>query len=98
MLREQYCGIGGGCDARSFGSLWLCVSGGCLLLLLPEQPALQPVEVDIDNRCRIERENLRQSEAPDDGAAGRLANLRADPRTPRHSPATEPPPQSGRQV
>src|SRR5260370_35145104 len=71
---------------RSFGGLWLCVSGGCLLLLLPEQPALQPVEVDIDNRCRIEREDLRQSEAADDGIAERLANPRPapGPTHPRH--------------
>src|SRR5204862_6479715 len=82
MLGNQIlAGIGGGCDARSFGGLWLCVSGGCLLLLFPEQPALQPVEVDVDNRRRIERENLRQREPADDGVAERLADLRADART-----------------
>src|SRR6266403_3420827 len=62
-------GIGGGCDVRSFGGLCLCAAGGRLLLLLPEQPALQPVEVDIDNRRRIEREDLRHCQAADDGIA-----------------------------
>ena len=36
------------------------------LALLPEQPALQPIEIDIDNRRRIEREKLRQRETADD--------------------------------
>jgi hypothetical protein len=41
-----------------------------LLPLFSEQPGLQPVEVDIDDRRRIEGENLRQSEAADDNANG----------------------------
>ena len=52
-----------------------------MLLLLTEQPALQLVEIDVDNRRRIEGENLRQGEAADDGIAARLPNFRADPRT-----------------
>src|SRR6267154_2542149 len=58
-----------GCDPRSFGSRLLSVPGRCLLLLFSVQPALQPVEIDINNRRRIKRENLRQSEAAHDGIA-----------------------------
>jgi len=50
-----------------------------LLPPLPEDPGPQPVEADIDDWRRVEGENLRQSEAADDGVAERLANLRADP-------------------
>ena len=46
--------------------------------LLPEQPALQPIETDIDNRRDIEREKLRQRETADDGVTKRLANFRSD--------------------
>src|SRR6266851_6074348 len=75
--------LGTAANARSFGGRRLCVTGGrrLVLLLFPEQPALQAVEVDIDNRRRIKCENLRQSEAADDGVTERLANLRADART-----------------
>ena len=44
---------------RSFGGQWLGAAGGRSLLLSPEEPGLQPVEVDIDDRRRIEGENLR---------------------------------------
>src|SRR6202023_1472159 len=60
---------------RSFGGDWRSVAGGRLLPPLPEDPGLQPVEIDIDDRRRIERENLRQGQAADDGVTERLANL-----------------------
>src|ERR1700730_13986258 len=73
----------------SFGGQWLGVAGGRLLPLLPEDPGLQPVEVDIDDRRRVERQNLRQKQAADDGVAERLAKLRADPSAHHHRHATE---------
>src|SRR5712672_1473638 len=75
---------------RSFRGLRLDMAGARLLLFSSsEDPALQPVEIDIDDRRRIESENLRQSEAADDGVTERLANLRADPRTYHHRHATK---------
>src|ERR1700704_6682102 len=44
-----------------WSSVARCRGGGRLLPPLPEDPGLQPVEVDIDDRRRIERQNLRQS-------------------------------------
>src|SRR6267378_6034081 len=83
-------GIGAGCDPRSFGGRRLWTAGSRrLLLLFPEQPGLQAVEVDIDDRRRIQREDLRQREAADDGIAERLANLRAYSRADHHRHATE---------
>jgi hypothetical protein len=55
----------------------------------PEYPRLQLVKVDVDNRRRIEGENLRQGEAADDGVAERLPNFRAAPRTHHHRHAAE---------
>src|ERR1700730_4890698 len=77
-----------GCDVRSFGGRRRCISGSCRLLL-PEQPVLQLIEIDIDNRRRIESEYLRQSEAADDRVTERLANLRAAPRTHHHRHGAE---------
>src|SRR5580692_6717526 len=63
---------------HSFGWLRLGTAGGRLLPVFPEGQGLQFVEVDIDDRRRIKSENLRQSQAADNGIAKRLANLRAD--------------------
>jgi len=63
----------------SFGRRRLRVTGGCLLFPFSEHPGLQSVQIDIDNRRRIEREYLRQSKATDDGVTERLANLRTNP-------------------
>src|SRR5882724_2334001 len=60
-----------------------------LLLLFPEDPGLQPVKIDIDDRRRIESENLRQCEAADDGVAERLAKLRSDSAAEHHRNATK---------
>ena len=60
-----------------------------MLPLVPEQPGLQPVEIDIDDWRRIEGKNLRQSEAADDGVAERLTDLRSDPRAEHHRHGTE---------
>src|SRR6476620_7517982 len=62
----------------SFFGLRLGLAGGCLLLSSPRNPTLQPVAVDINDRCRIEGQNLRHSEAADDGIADRMANLRTN--------------------
>src|SRR5262245_40524859 len=43
----------------------------------PPQPLLQPVEIEIDDRRRVEREQLAQREAADHGVAKRLAQLRS---------------------
>src|SRR3984893_12034060 len=70
--------------ALLFGGRRRCLTrSGLRLLLVAEQPSLRLVEIDINNRRRIERENLRQREAADDGIAERLANIRAHP-TPHH--------------
>src|SRR6267142_4720077 len=89
MLDTQYWRQHWTLRSRSFGSRLLSVPGRCLLLLFSVQPALQPVEIDIDNRRRIKREKLRQSEAADDGIPERLANLRADPGTHHHRHAAK---------
>src|SRR5208282_4803347 len=73
----------------SFGGQWLVVTRRRLLPPFSEDPGLQPVEIDVDDRRRIERENLRQGQTADDGITERLANLRADPRTHHHRYATE---------
>src|SRR6202165_1296008 len=77
------------CAIQLFGGHRRCVAGGRRLRLFSEQPGLQPVEIDVDNRRRIEGENLRQSEATADGVTERLANLRANARTDHHRHATE---------
>src|ERR1700754_4609412 len=48
-----------GTAAVSFGGRRLRLTGG-RMFLFAEQPSLQPVQVDVDNRRRIESENLRQ--------------------------------------
>jgi len=58
-------------------------------MLSSEDPGLQPVKVDINDRRRIEGENLRKSQTPDDGVAERLAKLRADSATQHHRYATK---------
>jgi biotin operon repressor len=59
-----------GCmTCRSFRSLQLRVSSGLLLLSSSHHPVLQLVEVDIDDRRRIEGQNLRHGEAAYDGVA-----------------------------
>src|ERR1700757_3321830 len=75
-------------DLRSFGGHWLCAAGS-RLLLVSEQPALQPVEIDVNDRRRIEREDLRHRESTDDGVTERLADFRADPRTHHHRDSAE---------
>src|SRR5579883_2284715 len=46
-------------------------------LALAEKPGLQAVEIEIDNRRRIEGEHLAEREAADHRIAERLAQLRA---------------------
>src|SRR5689334_18855640 len=59
----------GSSRSASFGRHYLGAgagAGGGHGRRLAEQPALQPVEVDVDHRRRIQRENLRHGEAADD--------------------------------
>jgi len=53
------------------------------MLLFTEQPRLQPVEVDVDDRRREQREHLTDEQAADHCVAERLADLGAltKPRT-----------------
>src|SRR4051812_23151422 len=78
--------LGGSC---SFSWQSNRIRGGRLRSLSSEHPGLQPIEVDVDDRRRIERQDLRQSETADDGVAERLAKLRADPATQHHRYATK---------
>src|SRR5215471_10587294 len=55
----------------------------------PKQPALQPIQVDIDNGRREEREYLRQSEPADNGVAEWLADLGADAGPEHHRDSTK---------
>jgi hypothetical protein len=45
--------------------------------LARRNPALQPIEIEIDHRRGEQREQLAQREAADHGVAERLAQLRA---------------------
>src|SRR5262245_17762829 len=51
---------------------------------VPEQPALEVVEVEIDHRRRIERQDLRQCQTSDNGIAEWLPYLRAHTRSHHH--------------
>src|SRR5262249_26207701 len=57
--------------------------------LLAPQPHLHAVEIKIDHRRGVEREQLAQREAADQGAAERLAQLRAGAVTERERKARE---------
>src|SRR6266700_3842231 len=46
-------------------------------LLILRQPARHPAEGEVDDRRRVERQELRDGEAADDGDAERLAQLGA---------------------
>src|SRR5678816_1561503 len=35
----------------------------------PREPGLQPLEIEVDHRCDVEGEHLRQQQAPDHGEA-----------------------------
>src|SRR5262245_16650871 len=59
-------------DALRLPLSWFGVDGVCGL---PRPPVLQPVEIEIDNRRRIEREDLADDEAADDCDAKRLPHL-----------------------
>src|SRR5262245_24385262 len=48
-------------------------------LAFAPEPAVQPVEHEIDHRRRVERQELRDQEAADDGDAERPAQLGAWP-------------------
>src|SRR3982074_327577 len=88
---NEFCGgIWDDREPRLFGRRRLRMAGG-RVLLFAEQPGLQPVQVDVDNRRRIESENLRQGQTADDGVAERLAYLRADPGTHHHWHPTQEP-------
>src|SRR4029079_9374443 len=78
-----------GTVTSSFGWRQLRITGGCLLFLFAEQLRLQPVQVDIDDRRRIESEDLRQGQTADDGVAERLANFRNHPCTHQHTHSGE---------
>src|SRR6476660_8959160 len=54
-----------------------------------EQPVLQPVEIDVDHRCRVQREQLRYGETANDGVAQRLADLGAGTGAEHHRNAAE---------
>ena len=49
--------------------------GGRCCLLLTEQPDLQPVEIEINHRRSVQREDLRHCKATDNGIAERLPDL-----------------------
>ena len=63
----------------SFFGLRLGLAGGCVLLSSSRNPTLQPVEVDINDGCRIESQQLAEKESADDGQAKRTAKFRANP-------------------
>src|SRR6516225_338912 len=58
-------------------------------MLLPEQPALQPIKVDVDDWRCVKRKYLRESKAADNGVAERLADFRSDAGTDHHRDGTE---------
>src|SRR5690349_308357 len=73
----------------SFGWRRFRIAGDRLRFPFSEQSRLQPVEIDINNGRRIEREDLRQGETPDDGIAERLANFGTDSGTQHHRHGAE---------
>src|ERR1700722_17388344 len=51
----------------------------------PADKMTQPIEIDIDHRRGVERQQLRDQQAADDGIAERLAELGGGPRAAPHS-------------